>query len=34
MPPFSKSIDEEGVLIDNFKLIEAARFAKPPFANC
>ncbi|MFD0666606.1 hydantoinase B/oxoprolinase family protein [Ramlibacter sp. MAHUQ-53] len=25
MPPFSKSIDEEGVLIDNFKLVEAGR---------
>ncbi|HTV96675.1 MAG TPA: hydantoinase B/oxoprolinase family protein [Steroidobacteraceae bacterium] len=25
MPPFSTSIDEEGVLIDNFKLVEAGR---------
>jgi 5-oxoprolinase (ATP-hydrolysing) len=25
MPPFSTTIDEEGVLIDNFKLIEAGR---------
>ncbi len=25
MPPFSKSIDEEGVLIDNFKLVEQGR---------
>jgi 5-oxoprolinase (ATP-hydrolysing) len=27
MPPFSTSIAEEGVLIDNFRLIEAGRFA-------
>ena len=26
MPPFSKSIEEEGVLIDNFKVIEAGKF--------
>ncbi|MET0343635.1 MAG: hydantoinase B/oxoprolinase family protein [Polyangiales bacterium] len=25
MPPFSKTIDEEGVLLDNFKLVEAGR---------
>lgn len=25
MPPFSKTIDEEGVLIDNFKLVEEGR---------
>lgn len=25
MPPFSKSIDEEGVLLDNFKLVEGGR---------
>jgi 5-oxoprolinase (ATP-hydrolysing) len=26
MPPFSRSIEEEGVLIDNFKVIEAGKF--------
>jgi 5-oxoprolinase (ATP-hydrolysing) len=40
MPPLSRSIDEEGVLLDNFKLVEAGRmradelcelFAKAPY---
>ncbi|MCM5679121.1 hydantoinase B/oxoprolinase family protein [Schlegelella sp. S2-27] len=26
MPPFSRTIDEEGVLLDNIKLVEAGRF--------
>jgi 5-oxoprolinase (ATP-hydrolysing) len=26
MPPFSTSLDEEGILFDNFKLVEAGRF--------
>jgi len=26
MPPFSKSLDEEGILFDNFKLVAAGRF--------
>jgi 5-oxoprolinase (ATP-hydrolysing) len=29
MPPFSSSIDEEGVLIDNFKLIEQGHLREP-----
>ena len=31
MPPFSKSIDEEGVLIDNFKLIEGGTLREAAF---
>ncbi len=35
MPPFSTRIDEEGVLIDNFKLVDAtARCARPRCWRC
>jgi 5-oxoprolinase (ATP-hydrolysing) len=31
MPPFSKTLDDEGVLIDNFKIIEGGRFRETEF---
>ncbi len=31
MPPFSKTLDDEGVLIDNFKLIDAGQFREAEF---
>ena len=31
MPPFSKRIEDEGVLIDNFKLVEAGRLRESEF---
>jgi 5-oxoprolinase (ATP-hydrolysing) len=31
MPPMSRSVDEEGVLIDNFKLVEAGRLREDEF---
>ena len=31
MPPFSKTIEEEGVLIDNFKLVERGRLREAEF---
>ena len=31
MPPFSKTLDDEGVLIDNFKIIEGGRFREAEF---
>jgi 5-oxoprolinase (ATP-hydrolysing) len=34
MPPFSTRIDEEGVLIDNFLLVERAACARPRCARC
>jgi 5-oxoprolinase (ATP-hydrolysing) len=33
MPPFSTRIDEEGVLIDNFKLVEAGRLREMEFVE-
>ncbi|MBL8512931.1 MAG: hydantoinase B/oxoprolinase family protein, partial [Betaproteobacteria bacterium] len=31
MPPFSKSLDDEGVLIDNFKIVEGGTFREAEF---
>ena len=32
MPPDSRTLDEEGVLIDNFLLVEDGAFRERPFA--
>ena len=33
MPPFSAKLEEEGVLLDNVKLVERGKFNEPLFAN-